>query len=110
MLHRLAPLAFAIAPLAWAVPAAAQISDEWSAEKCRLYGKAWDAAIASFGTDGIGSAFFGNHQAFLASNCTNPHNVCPISPREIELANLLTVMSMNEGMASTFVPFACPRD
>lgn len=37
----------------------------------------------------------------------SPADVCPVTEAELELANLLTIMTMNEGMASTFVPFKC---
>ena len=91
-----------------AAPVGAQTSDAWTAEKCRLYGDAWEAAKGMQGTAGLGDAFLARHDAFLASNCTRAHDVCPVSPQERQMADLLTVMSMSEGMASTFVPFACP--
>ena len=91
-----------------AAPVAAQTSEAWSAEKCRLYGDAWEAAKEMQGMVGLGDAFLARHDAFLASDCTRAHDVCPVSPQERQMADLLTVMSMSEGMASTFVPFACP--
>ena len=47
------------------------------------------------------------HEAFLQSGCTAPADVCPRSREEFEFADLLTVLAMNAGTASTFLPFAC---
>jgi hypothetical protein len=91
------------------IPATAQVTPEWTAEKCRLYANAWDDAKKAYGTEQLGQAFLDRHDAFLASDCTGPHDVCPASDAETAMANTLTIMSMSEGMASTFVPFACPE-
>ena len=81
---------------------------DWTERKCELYADASSAALSWSGGDGLGPEFLARHEAFIASGCTAPHDVCPRSPEELALAELLTVMSMSEGMASTFVPFACP--
>ena len=101
-------LATATAALSGSDPLTAHVPPEWSAEKCRLYGDAWEAARAMFGTDGLGPAFLARHDAFLASGCTRAHDVCPAAPAERRMADTLTMMSMGEGMASTFAPFAGP--
>ena len=80
----------------------------WTERKCHLYAHAWEDGLAWKGTAGLSPEFLERHEAFLASNCTRDHDVCPRSPEEIAMADLLTVMSMSEGMASTFVPFGCP--
>lgn len=83
--------------------------DAWAVRKCELYAAAWADALRMRGREGLGEAFLANHDAFLASGCTRVHDVCPRSPAEIEMANVLTIMSMAEGMASTFVPFQCRK-
>ena len=51
--------------------------------------------------------FLEQNEQFIAGGCQDRGNVCSQSEKEIEFANLLTIMTMNEGMASTFVPFSC---
>lgn len=80
----------------------------WVEQKCVLYQRAWDWAFDSIGPSGISAGFIAQNQRFIAAGCTENIAVCPVSDEDFELANLLTVMTMNEGMASTFVPFQCP--
>lgn len=82
----------------------------WPEQKCVLYQGAWEAALDSTGPDGISEAFIAGSAEFVASGCTIRGNVCPRSPQEFKLADLLTLMTMNEGMASTFAPFHCAPD
>lgn len=82
----------------------------WPEQKCLLYQGAWDAALDSVGPDGIGEDFIAASAEFVASGCTIRGNACPRSPQEFRLADLLTLMTMNEGMASTFAPFRCAPD
>jgi hypothetical protein len=89
------------------VQAQAQPPRNLPEEKCARYRAAWQDALSRWGTEGLSRTFLDRHEAFIAGGCTGAHDVCPRSPREIELANILTVRSMNAGMASTFVPFAC---
>ena len=79
------------------------------AEKCAHYRQAYATATSRRGLRGIGSDFLARHDAFLASGCTAPPDVCARSVEEVELANILIVLGMNYGMASTFFPFKCPR-
>ena len=81
----------------------------WPDVKCSRYRKAWSQAIAKTGTAGLGREFLVRHEAFLASNCTIAAHVCPRSDEEFRLANLMVVLAMNAGTASTFPPFACPQ-
>jgi hypothetical protein len=81
----------------------------WSEEKCVRYQSAWREALNRFGSDGLSAAFISDHDAFIGSGCTAPIKVCPQSTKEFELANILVIRAMNAGMASTFLPFACPR-
>ncbi|MCB1465503.1 hypothetical protein [Paenirhodobacter sp. CAU 1674] len=79
----------------------------WSEQKCVLYQRAVDAALGFQGLDGLRTEFLTRNQSFIDSGCQAPADVCPVTEAELELANLLTIMTMNEGMASTFVPFKC---
>jgi hypothetical protein len=83
--------------------------DAWVKEKCARYTQAWAQALARLGTHGLGQEFLSRHEAFLTSGCTAPVRVCPRSPEELELANIMVIRAMNAGMASTFPPFACAR-
>jgi hypothetical protein len=60
----------------------------WTEQKCGVYQRAW-----GFAYDAIG-----------------PYGICPRTPEEVDLANMLTLMTMNERMESTFVPFTCRQD
>lgn len=82
----------------------------WTEQKCVLYQRAWDSAYAAIGPDGISAEFISKNTAFVSTGCQDPIGVCPRSDAEIDMANMLTVMTMSEGMASTFVPFNCPDD
>ena len=81
----------------------------WTEVKCARYRKAWTDALARRGEQGLGREFVERHEAFLASGCTVRADVCPRSPEELDLANILTILAMNAGTASTFLPFACRR-
>ncbi|MDR6870681.1 hypothetical protein J2Y55_001681 [Bosea sp. BE125] len=81
----------------------------WSEVKCARYKKAWSEALARRGTQGLGPEFLDNHDAFLASGCMAQANVCPKSAEELELANIMVILAMNAGTASTFLPFSCRK-
>jgi hypothetical protein len=97
--------------LVCAVPALAQSPYPFTRPevKCERYTKAWTQALARKGTKGLGEEFLKSHAAFLASGCTARADVCPRSAQELEMANTLVLMAMSEGMASTFLPFACRK-
>lgn len=80
----------------------------WSEQKCVLYERAVEDALGLHGRDGLREEFLSENQLYIDSGCQTRGNACPITDAELELANLLTIMTMNEGMASTFVPFSCP--
>lgn len=90
-------------------PASAQELDglTWAERKCGLYAEAVQDALEILGRDGIGEAFLAANDAFIDGGCTEQGHVCPKTEKEGDFVNLLTVMTMNEGMASTFVPFGC---
>ena len=93
----------------WFVPASAQDLEglTWTEQKCVLYAAAVQDALGILGQDGIGDAFLATNDAFIEGGCIAQGHVCPQTEQEGNLVNLLTVMTMNEGMASTFVPFRC---
>lgn len=88
-------------------PGPAPAEGAWRRTKCERYAKAWQTALARSGTQGLGAEFLARHEAFLASGCTDDASVCPRSPQELALANVLVIAAMNAGMASTFPPFGC---
>lgn len=101
------------APLLFTLCAGGAVSqsvgaDDWTRQKCDLYGAAWQDIQASHDLAGVSERFLEKHQSFIALGCPEDMRVCAVAPADIELANLLTILSMNEGMASTFVPFGCP--
>ena len=83
--------------------------ENWPAIKCERYTKAYAEALAKFGRKGLGQPFLDSHEAFLTSGCSIKGAVCPRSKEELDLANVMVIMGMNQGMASTFMPFACPK-
>lgn len=104
----LAPLVLvAVLGLTGIASAEPQDQSAWQAEKCARYAAAWREAVARNGTADVGAAFLERHDAFVASRCQDPRNVCPRTRGEIALANVLTIAAMNAGMASTFLPFGC---
>ncbi len=94
--------------LCLAPPASAQApaTRGWTVEKCSRYAQSWSEALARIGREGLGEEFLARHEAFLASGC-QVRNVCPRSPGELAMADIMTVAAMNAGMASSFVPFIC---
>lgn len=91
-----------------AQPAMAQT--DWQAQKCALYEDAWGRALQSFGDDNLNYNFVATNENFIASGCTDTIKACPRSAQELEIANVLTLVMMNEGAASTFLPFGCPSE
>jgi hypothetical protein len=79
----------------------------WREIKCDRYRQAWSTSLIRFGRDGLSLEFVTRHEAFLASGCDAPRDVCPRSERELALANAMIIQAMNGGTASTFPPFAC---
>ena len=108
--HTAVALAIACAGLGTPCPASANDSapDDWTARKCDLYAEAWQWVLETRDLRGVSTGFITTHQAFIDSGCDATITTCPQTTAEIALADLLTVASMNEGMASTFAPFACP--
>lgn len=80
----------------------------WTEQKCVLYQQAWDWALGSVDASDVSEEFIAENTAFTQAGCIEDIPVCPQSIAELEMADMLTVMTMSEGMASTFVPFSCP--
>lgn len=109
--HLLAPaIAFGIIAVTIRAVGAQPVAPEnWPAVKCERYTKAYAVALGKLGRKGLGQPFLDAHEAFLASGCSIKGEVCPRSTEELNLANAMVIMGMNEGMASTFMPFACRK-
>lgn len=90
-------------------PGTTSSGESWPAVKCARYRQGYRVAIDRQGKQGLGAEFLARHDAFLASDCAGQHDVCPRSKEELDLANTLVVLGMNQGMASTFMPFACRK-
>lgn len=106
---RMAPLLSSVIMTCLAFPVFAQDLEglTWSEQKCVLYDRAVQDALGFRGREGLREEFLRENRSFIDGGCQTRGNICPITDAEIEFANLLTIMTMNEGMASTFVPFNC---
>ena len=96
--------------LATSSPRASQGRDapEWTARKCSLYRAAVQDALGLLSAEGLRAAFLDANASFIEAGCTGRDRICAVTPQETALADMLAVMTMNESMASTFVPFGCP--
>jgi hypothetical protein len=101
--------ALLLAMIATGAAAQAPAPETWPAVKCARYKEGYRVAITRQGRQGLGAEFLAKHDAFLASDCAGEHDVCPRSKEELDLANTLVILGMNQGMASTFMPFACRK-
>lgn len=81
--------------------------DGWTQRKCVLYTAAWKRVVGDERPAGVSDEFVSAHDAFLASGCLDRGRVCPRSPRELEIADILSLMAVSEGMAGSFLPFDC---
>lgn len=100
-------LALAAHPLAAAAEEPVLEDQSWAEKKCALYKRAAGDALDVLGPDGFRPGFLARNKAFIAGGCAGRGDVCPQTEKELAFANLLTLMTMNEGMASSFVPFGC---
>ena len=91
-------------------PANAEEPSAWQQQKCALYTDAWTRALGSIGSDDINYNFLATNENFIASGCTEQIAICPQSNQERNIADLITLVMMNEGAASTFLPFRCPAE
>lgn len=86
------------------------LANNWSQEKCRLYTQDWSDVVATNGLEDVGKPFLDNHATFIASGCTLRANVCPRSQHELEIANLLSLMTVSQGITGSFLPFSCAAE
>lgn len=96
-----------IAGAALAPGGAAQPSAGWAERRCARYAAAWTEGLARFGTDGLGAEFLRRHAAFLEAGCRGPREVCPRSPAELAMADVMSAAAVNAGATGSFLPFAC---
>ena len=98
------------AALLLASPASAEELSAWQQQKCALYTDAWARALDGIGSEDINYNFLATNENFIASGCTEQIAICPRSNQERDIADLITLAMMNEGAASTFLPFRCPAE
>lgn len=90
-------------------PSVAQEQSNWPQVKCERYKASWTDALKRRGAAGLSPDFVERHEAFLNGGCSGRADVCPRTPQDLEMANVLTILAMNFGTASTFLPFGCPK-
>jgi len=95
--------------LSAAGPLRAQAPENWPQVKCERWRSAYDEALKRFGRKGLGQEFITGNEAFIASGCQNPPDVCPRSAEELNFANVMVMAGMNAGVSSTFMPYACRK-
>lgn len=81
--------------------------DAWTIEKCDRYHRAFMDLLKVFEGRDITDGFIRGNRDFIAAGCSNGADICPTSPGDMEFANALTLMAMNGGAASSFLPFIC---
>jgi len=99
----------ALLTLSAIAPLQAQAPENWPQVKCERWRAAYDEALKRFGKKGLGDEFLARNEAFLASGCQTPPDVCPRSAEELNFANVMVMAGMNAGLASTFMPYACRK-
>lgn len=80
-----------------------------TAEKCQIYKTVFDEVMRNSITHQLSDKFKSENIAFIQSGCIDYAYVCPRSIYDFAAANEITVATMNKGLASTFVPFKCPK-
>lgn len=80
-----------------------------NAQKCEIYRTAFEKVEQNSITHQLTESFRRENRDFINSGCVEYTFVCPRSLADIAAANELTVATMNRGLASTFVPFKCPK-
>jgi hypothetical protein len=102
----------------WAfAPASAFADDEagetqatrsaWQIEKCEVYETALADILDHVGRDGVSPLFLARNTEFIESGCLADIDACPQTDKDVEIANGLTIATMNAGAASSFSPFRC---
>lgn len=99
----------ALLALSAIAPLQAQAPENWPRVKCERWRSAYDEALKRFGKKGLGDEFLARNEAFMASDCQTPPDVCPRTAEELNFANVMVMAGMNAGIASTFMPYACRK-
>ncbi len=79
----------------------------WQIEKCEVYRQALSDILDHVGAKGASPLFLARNEAFIASGCLADIDACPLTDKDVEIANGLTIATMNAGAASSFSPFRC---
>lgn len=85
----------------------AEARSDWQQEKCEVYRRAFSEILDHVGREGVSDMFMARNQEFIDSGCLADVDACPETEADIEVANGLTIASMNAGAASSFSPFRC---
>ncbi|MGC4410225.1 hypothetical protein D4A92_13000 [Rhizobium rosettiformans] len=85
----------------------AEERSDWQRKKCDVYRQAFAEILDHVGREGVSPAFIAKNEAFIESGCLADVDACPQTKADIEVANGLTIASMNAGAASSFSPFRC---
>jgi hypothetical protein len=80
---------------------------EWQKKKCAVFEAAFGDLVKGLGTEGTSEAFLAGNRAYIESGCLADVDACPETEKDIDIANGLTIATMNAGAASTFSPFRC---
>lgn len=99
-----------IAAPAHAADADVEYNRSWRQKKCWLYEGFQQEAAARLGGAGLGTAFLEAQEAFIRSGCTERVKVCPSSPQELDVANIVSLQMMNAGATGSFLPFECRKE
>ena len=76
-------------------------------QKCEIYNNSWQSILSKSNRLSMSQSFINDNDKFIASDCLDYSGVCPRNDYDIRIANMLTIAAMNNGMASTFLPFKC---
>lgn len=85
----------------------AEQRSDWQRKKCEVYAEALSDILDHVRRAGVSDRFLAQNQAFIDSGCLADVDACPETEAEIEIANGLTIATMNAGAASSFSPFRC---
>ncbi|MFN3506003.1 MAG: hypothetical protein ACK4ZU_00900 [Allorhizobium sp.] len=80
---------------------------DWQEKKCDVYARALTEILDHVGREAVSERFLAQNRAFIDSGCLADVDACPETDAEIEVANGLTIATMNAGAASSFSPFRC---
>jgi hypothetical protein len=91
-----------------APPVSGETKRPWPQEKCFRFARDWNEALRRFGRDGLSAEFVAGNAAFIRSGCVASGRICPGTAKDRTLVDVLAIRVVNEGMSTTFLPFACP--